>query len=660
MKALRFGFSLLLAGSIAVALQTMAARAQSMDYGSLEQIFGEPITTSATGKPQRASDVPADMVILTQDDIRRSGADNIPDILQFVTGIDVRRYGYNDSEVAIRGDDLPLNPRLLVLVDGRQVYNDLFGYESWNSIPVQLDEIRQIEIVKGPNSALFGFNAASGVINIVTFDPLLDSVNAMTVRGGTQGYGEGEVVATQHFGSTAGVRISAGGWTANQYKEPSNFDLASPRYGSLNIDARWQVAPWLLLRASAGYTDTHTLLQLPIDTLAESNQHASYFRTGATMDTGMGTIDADVYRNQDLQGGIGSNVDISTVVAKIDDLVKLNAANTVRLGFDYRNVAGSSSPSIFAGKVSYDNYAADAMWNWQITHAVELTNAIRFDHLVLHQSGPVLVTPGRTSAIFNNTTLTQPSFNSGLVIHVTDADTVRLTAARGLQVPSLVDFGTQLSLTPGLYEIGVPGVHPVSVWNAELGYVRSLAPLPASLETSVYFQRNTDLLGDSGVTPIGNLYALMAENFGSSNEIGFEIGLRGTTASGFRWNGSYRYANITEDRLSNLQPGQFNALSNGTPLHEIILGAGYTWGRLEMDVAGKFQTGYTDYGTNAYGMVVPVPVPAYVTLNARIGYKVTDFLTLSGVLQQFTVSRLLLGTTPYVERRLIANATLRF
>jgi outer membrane receptor for ferrienterochelin and colicins len=67
--------------------------AQSVDYGALERLFGEPVTTSAAGWPQKVSAAPANMVIITQDDIRRSGANNIPDVLRFVAGLDVRRYG---------------------------------------------------------------------------------------------------------------------------------------------------------------------------------------------------------------------------------------------------------------------------------------------------------------------------------------------------------------------------------------------------------------------------------------------------------------------------------------------------------------------------------------------------------------------------------------
>src|ERR1700757_2875477 len=99
-----------------------SAAAQSIDYGAFEELFGEPVTTSANGSPQRAADVPADMEIITAEMIRRSGATNIPDVLAHVVGVDVLRWGVSSADVGIRGYDTPYSPRLLVLVHGRQVY----------------------------------------------------------------------------------------------------------------------------------------------------------------------------------------------------------------------------------------------------------------------------------------------------------------------------------------------------------------------------------------------------------------------------------------------------------------------------------------------------------------------------------------------------------
>jgi len=193
--------ALLLLGTVA------RATAQPVDYGALERTFGEPVTMSVTGKPQTATDAPANVEIITQDDIRRSGATTIPDVLQFVTGVDVRREGIASADVGIRGYNQAPNPYLMVLVDGRQVYMVDYGRIVWPAIPVQLDEIRQIEVIKGPNSALYGFNAVSGVINIITYDPLEDRINSATLRGGTQGYVAGSVVGTGRIGEKAGVRV---------------------------------------------------------------------------------------------------------------------------------------------------------------------------------------------------------------------------------------------------------------------------------------------------------------------------------------------------------------------------------------------------------------------------------------------------------------------
>jgi iron complex outermembrane receptor protein len=646
---------------IAATQYPRGGRAQSVDYGGLEQIFGEPITTSATGKPQRVSEAPANMVIITADDIRRSGADNIPDILQFVTGIDVRRYSFGDTQVGVRGYDSPLNPRLLVLVDGREVYNNVFGFAAWNAIPVQLGEIRQIEVVKGPNSALFGFNAVSGVINIVTFDPLLDNTNVATVRSGTQGFGQGELVATQHFGTTAGVRVSLGGWTASGYKQPVPTQAGPPRYDSFNIDGRWDLTSWVLLRASGGYTDTHTERPLPIEVSQDFRDHLSYWRIGGAAQTRIGTVDVDVYQNHDLHDPNGQQ-DNTLLVAKISDLVKLNADNTVRAGFEFRTNTVTSAP-VYGGTVSYNNFAVNGMWDWQISSSYELTNALRVDHLDLAQSGMLLPIVGRTAQTFNATTFTQPSFNSGLVIHVSDTDTVRLMASRGLQVPSLVDFGLQLNVAPQVYILGTPAAMPESVWDAELAYNRALTPISATLETSVFFQRNTDLLAPPGATPygpVGGVIASTAENFGSSDEIGFEVGLRGVTKGGFRWNASYRYASITQDEFASIVQNQATGFANGTPLHAIIAGGGYTIGAWELDAAGRFQSRFTDYAQNAMRAAVPVVVPDYVTFNARLGYRVTNDLTVAGTAEQFNVSRLLESSLQYVDRRFIASATLRY
>ena len=229
-------------------LLPIRAAAQSIDYGAFQELFGEPVTTSATGiaatrhptcRPTWKSSPPTM--------IRRPAPPTFPDALAHVIGVDVLRWGVTSADVGIRGYDTPFSPRLLVLVNGRQVYLDDWGRTQWDAIPVQLAEIRQIEVVKGPNTALFGFNAAAGVINIITYNPLYDTVNTASVAGGTQGFAQASAVGTAKLGDVGGIRVSAGGLSRRRILQLSADGAA---------DRLCQQLPWQGA-VSADLHDTH-------------------------------------------------------------------------------------------------------------------------------------------------------------------------------------------------------------------------------------------------------------------------------------------------------------------------------------------------------------------------------------------------------------------
>jgi outer membrane receptor for ferrienterochelin and colicins len=315
------------------------------------------------------------------------------------------------------------------------------------------------------------------------------------------------------------------------------------------------------------------------------------------------------------------------------------------------------------GALSYNNFAANIMWDWQISPMFDLTNAVRVDHLELMNTGFFAPTPGRTRSLYDGTEITIPSFNSGLVIKATDLDTVRLTAARGLQVPSLFDFGLQIPL--GYVNIvGTQSAQPTSVWDAELAYDRSIAALGATLTTAIYWQRNTDLLasaGSAGPTVVDGQVIEESENDGSSYELGLEVGLRGKTAGGMRWNISYRYAPIHDDITTLVQnsPTSIGSFDSGTPANEVIGGLGYTIDKWELDTMARYQSRFLDYSVTPTG-VVPFTVDHYVVLNASVGYQVTKYLTLAGTAEQFDVPRVVETGSDYVNRQFIASATLKW
>jgi iron complex outermembrane receptor protein len=642
-----------------------SARAQTVNYGDLEELFGEPVTTSATGKPQKVSEVPINMEILTQDDIRRSGVDSLPDLLQFVTGLNFRRSSVNDGEVGLRGYDQPWNPRLLVLVNDRPVYEDFYGDVVWAALPVQLDEIRQVEIVKGPNSALFGFNAASGVINIVTDDPLLDDTNAITARAGTQSLAEGSAVATFKDGRTMGARLSVGGMSAHEFSTAetstgSPQGLLRPRNGTVNLDSRWQVAPGVLvsLEGNSGTMRRN----FPADGTPEDDR-TSTIRGRMQASTDYGVVDLDIYRTAwhiHYEGSQAQIAENAATDARLSDLFLLGKDHTIRLNVEYKNNVADGQ--FFNGStIGYNVYSVGGMWNWQIMPRLSLTNAGREDYLSLYEDGGILPQTGLTPNDFNNRTLSAFSFNSGLVYHPGDDDVMRLMASRGYQLPSLDDLGQQIT-RPGAILVGSPFLSPTAVLNYEADYDHTFRSLGTVLRTAVFRQFNSHLFGYDVNAPIpyGSTLLYQSQNFGSSRELGFEIGLHGEKKVPFRWNLSYSFATIKDSVYPTIAPGAYTSFSEGTPKHSVYAGIGYSFDRWDLDALARWQSAITDYRYNAVLGYAPVALKNYVTANLHVGYHLTDHLTLGATAEQFNQARIWERASVPDQRRFIASVTAQF
>ena len=149
------------------------AQASEEPYPKRELLLFEdiPIVISATKFEQPITESPSSISVITAEDIRRSGATNIADLLRRVPGLDVIRISPSDAQISARGFNESNNNDMLLLIDGRSAYVDFFGIVVWDDLPIVLEEIERIEIIRGPGSALYGANAFSGVINIITKTP---------------------------------------------------------------------------------------------------------------------------------------------------------------------------------------------------------------------------------------------------------------------------------------------------------------------------------------------------------------------------------------------------------------------------------------------------------------------------------------------------------
>ncbi len=152
---------------------------------SLEELM-QVVVTSAAKKPQSVAETAAAIFVIHAEDIRRSGATNIPEALRLAPGVQVAAVGNNKWAISIRGQADRFSDKLLVLVDGRNVYSPFFSGVIWENLAVPLENIERIEVLRGPGASLWGSNAVNGVINIITRAAGDNQGGLVTLAAGTE------------------------------------------------------------------------------------------------------------------------------------------------------------------------------------------------------------------------------------------------------------------------------------------------------------------------------------------------------------------------------------------------------------------------------------------------------------------------------------------
>ena len=200
--------------ALAALLVVFAASARA--DGGADPVFRffqeEATATTVLRRPAPTDASPLAVDVITARDIEASGALNIWDLLRYRVGMDVIEgrgsAGADRAVVSMRGMPRDAVTELQVLVDGRSVYSPLDGGVLWEHIPVQIQDIERIEIVRGPNAALYGPNAGLGVINIITRAPSKPFAASATGLGGSLNTRLGEA-SVEAANSSAGARLSA-------------------------------------------------------------------------------------------------------------------------------------------------------------------------------------------------------------------------------------------------------------------------------------------------------------------------------------------------------------------------------------------------------------------------------------------------------------------
>lgn len=195
-------FALVATSFVPVYAQGAAASQTALASMSIEDLMNIRVT-SVSKKAEYLDEAAAAVYVITQEDIRRSGATSIPEVLRMAPGLEVANINNNQYAITSRGQNHMFSEKLLVLIDGRAVYSPTFSGVWWAAQHYPLEEIDRVEVVRGPGAALWGSNAVNGVINIVTKKSSLSQGVLVSAGAGNEEQG----LFTARYGGNVGDSV---------------------------------------------------------------------------------------------------------------------------------------------------------------------------------------------------------------------------------------------------------------------------------------------------------------------------------------------------------------------------------------------------------------------------------------------------------------------
>ena len=254
-------------GSVVSAPVSFAQRPQDdLSKASLEELTQIQVRVSSFArKDEDLWTTPAAVFVITKEDITRSSVSSIPELLRMVPGLQVAQMDASTWAVSARGFNNAYATKLLVLIDGRTVYSEVFSGVPWDQIDLPLAEIDRIEVIRGPGAAVWGTNAVNGVINIITRKTR--STTGLLVSDNLSRIGE---TADIRFGAPLGQRAQYRAFASYVDRNPLDtvskmhaFDGEQTIRGGGRLD--WQQSPSNWITTSGDIYGGHIKRQINSD-----------------------------------------------------------------------------------------------------------------------------------------------------------------------------------------------------------------------------------------------------------------------------------------------------------------------------------------------------------------------------------------------------------
>ena len=591
------------------------AYADNVDWGklSLDQLSNVEVT-SVSKKTERAFDAAAAVYVITKEDIRRSGARSIPEALRLAPGVQVARSSANQWAIAIRGFNDQFSNKLLVLIDGRSVYTPLFSGVYWDEQDTMIEDVKQIEVIRGPGAALWGSNAVSGVINIITEDAANTQGKFVTATIGNNNKEGGSRVGGK-IGDDAFYRIYAK-YTTNAAERTSTGGSAgdsnySARTG-FRIDWDKNVNDMITVQGDVFSIDTnqnevlpsltppYTLLTADNEKAAGGNIMAKWqhkYEDGADSKL-------QIYADNDSRYINYLKQKITTFDVDFQHSLPTMQRNEITLGTGYRLVM--------------DNFGRTPYINLNPTDRnTGLYNAFVQDKIHLVEDA-LFLTLG-TKYEFNSFTGNEIQPSARLSYLPTNTQTLWTSVSRAVRLPnrSMDNITFPVGGTPSGYfeligdkSVGFPTVESEVLVAYEAGYrIQPIKPL--TLDITAFYNDYSKLISNTAATPI----ELTPTNLNSGEAHGFEVSSK-WEATG-NWDVSANYtlfrtylhlAGVTSVSTTGKSPeSQYNLTSHYQFPHNI-------------------EMSNTLYRV---GALPTITIPAYTRFDTNITWKATDTMELS-------------------------------
>jgi len=585
-------------------------------YPKRELLFFEeiPIVISATKIEQPITESPSSISVITAEDIRRSGATNIADLLRRVPGLDVLRISPSDAQISARGFNESNNNDVLLLIDGRSSYVDFFGIVVWDDLPIVLEEIERIEIIRGPGSALYGANAFSGVINIITKTP--EQAKGTTLSATV---GEFDTYIWTFMNANVFDRWSykaVASWNeANSFedREENNHEMFK---GSALLQYEFDADSRMYVSAGVNDGDGNTLTRT-----SGFERDGQFGYAKLNYDYGdwkfqgfYNLIDIDVIASDGEERSVVNNTFDIEMQHSFDPWEK----HTVTWGANYRHNRVTSHEIV--GRDERDDLLSLFVQDqYRMLDDMTLTTGIRFD------SHPL------TGLHF--------SPRASLVYEPWESHIFRASISRAFRNPSSVESYLDLNipLAPGatLSAIGNRDLDAEEITSFEIGYQTRLFDSKLHLKVDTFYNILDEIIEfrqeDFTLPPPPPPFVLDYENVGKATAYGGEVSLAyhfSERLSAY-FNYSYQELKARDDGIQ-FQLNEDGDVIDSSPKHKINAGV---YGELENGLNGSIDLSFVDEAAFGFFDSESTPIPLqptvvelddYTRVDARIGYKFRD------------------------------------